>query len=134
MRKARLVPAVLALVAMGPSACRDGGPPGAESLPWSLHPSVVEAGAGIPFCEESTARVAEFMGRFEGQAPPSERYGGTVQVGVPGEMGGGMNAHVSDLHESNQLRFEMCINSPRYPAFQLRYQLNNRYKPGLDRL
>jgi peptide/nickel transport system substrate-binding protein len=86
----------------------------------------VEAGEGIPFCEESTAQVAEFMGRFEGQAPPSERYGGTVQVGVPGEMEGGMNAHISALHESNQhqifvnlmtlVRYDSDLNPVAYLA------------------
>lgn len=126
MRKARWVPAILALVAIGASACRDGRPSATETLPWSLHPSVVEAGAGIPFCEEATARVAEFMGRFEGQAPPSERYGGTVQVGVPGEMEGGMNAHISALHESNQhqifvnlmtlVRYDSDLNPVAYLA------------------
>jgi len=117
---------MLALMAFGTSACRDGGAPVAKSSPWSLDPSVVEAGAGIPFCEEATARVAEFMSRFEGQVPPSQRYGGTAVVGVPGEMAGGMNAHLSAQHESSQhqifvnlmtlVRYDSDLNPTPYLA------------------
>jgi hypothetical protein len=40
-----------------------------------LEASLSAVGAGIEFGEDVTARVAEFMTRFEGQIPPSARYG-----------------------------------------------------------
>ena len=93
--RVRWVPTILMLAGLGASGCLDRGFSVAGPVPWSLEPAVVEAGAGIPFCEDATARVAAFMSRFEGQAPPSERYGGTVTVGIPGEMEGGLNAHIA---------------------------------------
>ena len=102
MRKARWVSTILMLAVLAAGACRDESLRDTVLRSWSLDPSVVEAGAGIPFCEEATARVAEFMSRFEGQTPPSERYGGTVVVGAPGELSGGMNAHVAAPNASMQ--------------------------------
>ena len=71
MRQARLTRSILAAglaVVMG--AC-GGGEGGAsrEAGPWVLDASLAEAGAGVPFCENVTARVAEFMSQFEGQMP-----------------------------------------------------------------
>jgi peptide/nickel transport system substrate-binding protein len=96
------VSTILVITVVGAGGCLDGGSSVAEPAPWSLDPSLAESGAGIPFCEESTARVAAFMSRFEGQTPPSGRHGGTVVVGVPGEMSGGLNAHLVGQNESMQ--------------------------------
>ena len=58
-----------AAVAMG--ACGAGeGRASREAGPWMLEATLAEAGAGIPFCEEATSRVSEFMSQFEGQMPP----------------------------------------------------------------
>ena len=46
-----------------------------------LDSTLADAGSGIPFCDDVTARVAEFMSQYEGQAPPSDRCGGTAAVG-----------------------------------------------------
>ena len=92
----------------GASACRDGRSPFAGASPWALDPSVLEAGAGIPFCDEAMARVATFMGRFKGQEPSSERYSGTAVVGQPSEMSGGMNAHIVALYQSQH--HQMFVN------------------------
>jgi len=100
--------AILVLAVLGAVACRDPGVRGNETAPWSLDPAVLEAGAGIPFCEEAMARVAEFMSGFEGQMPPSEQYGGTAVVGVIGDMVGGMNAHVASQNESMQ--YQIFVN------------------------
>ena len=48
MRKTWCVPTMLALVAVGASACRDGRSPFAGASPWALDPSVLEAGGGHP--------------------------------------------------------------------------------------
>jgi peptide/nickel transport system substrate-binding protein len=114
------------LTVVGAVGCRDSGSSVADPASWSLEPAVAEAGAGIPFCEESTARVAAFMSGFEGQAPPSERYGGTVVVGVPGEMAGGLNAHIVPQNESMQhqifvnlmtlVRYDSDLNATPYLA------------------
>ena len=106
--RVRWVPTILMLAVLGASGCLDRGFSVAGPVPWNLEPAVVEAGAGIPFCEDATARVAAFMSRFEGQAPPSERYGGTVTVGIPGEMEGGLNAHIAQQNESMQ--HQMFVN------------------------
>jgi len=53
----------------------DGGRRG-EIVRWSLDPGVADIGDGIPFCDAAMARVAEYMGQFEGQVPPDDRYGG----------------------------------------------------------
>ena len=81
-----------------------GGEGGAsrEARPWMLEASLAEAGAGIPFCENVTARVSEFMSRFEGQMPPSTRYGGTAVVGSIGEIPAGMNSLISTDYTANQ--------------------------------
>ena len=100
MRRVGWVRTILVLAVVGPSACGDGGGTGS----WSLDPRVVQAGAGVPFCEEVTARVSEFMSGFEGQAPPSEQHGGVVVVGLPGELPGGMNAHVAAPNQSLQVQ------------------------------
>jgi ABC-type transport system substrate-binding protein len=69
---------------------------------------LADAGSGIPFCDDVTARVAEFMSQYEGQAPPSDRYWGTAVVGSVGELSGGMNGHVSASHASAQ--HQMFVN------------------------
>ena len=90
-----------AAVAMG--ACGAGeGRASREAGPWMLEATLAEAGAGIPFCEEATSRVSEFMSQFEGQMPPSARYGGTVVVGNIGEIPDGMNNHVSQGYTASQ--------------------------------
>jgi peptide/nickel transport system substrate-binding protein len=63
---------------------------------------LAEAGSGIPFCEEVTARVAEFMSQYEGQMPPSAQYGGAAVVGSIGEIPDGMNGHVSQDYTASQ--------------------------------
>ena len=97
----RTILAVGAAVLMG--ACQ-GGESGAshEAGPWMLEASLAEAGAGDPFCEGVTARVSEFMSQFEGQMPPSARYGGTAVVGNIGEIPDGMNNHVSQGYAASQ--------------------------------
>jgi len=67
-----------------------------------LEASLAEAGAGIPFCENATARVAEFMSQFEGQMPPSARYGGAAVVGSIGEIPAGMNSLISTDYTASQ--------------------------------
>ena len=105
------------LTVLGAGGCGERDVSVAEPASWSLESAVLEAGAGIPFCEEATARVAAFMSRFEGQAPPSEQYGGTVVVGAPGEMAGGLNAHVVDQNESMQHQiFVNLMTLVRYDA------------------
>ena len=108
MRRTRRVQTVLWLSVFVVGACADPGVPGAEVRPWGLDPSVREAGAGIPFCDEVTARVTSFMSNYDGQMPPTERYGGTVVVGAAGELPGGMNAHIAAPNES--LQHEIFIN------------------------
>ena len=80
---------------------------GAEDVarPWSLEASLAQAGAGIPFCEEVTARVAEFMSQYEGQMPPSDRHGGAAVVGSIGEIPDGMNNHVSQDYTATQHQY-----------------------------
>ncbi len=75
MREARSTTSVLAVGAVVLMGACGGGEGGAsrEAGPWMLEASLSEAGAGIPFCEEVTARVSAFMSQFEGQRPPSER-------------------------------------------------------------
>ena len=104
MRHARLATSILAAgVALVMGACGGGdGRASSEAGPWMLEASLSEAGAGIAFCEEATARVAEFMSQFEGQMPPSERYGGTTVVGSFGEIPDGMNNHVSQDYTATQ--------------------------------
>jgi peptide/nickel transport system substrate-binding protein len=94
MRQSRW--AVLVAVVTLAGAC--GGDSG-EVGPWSLDTGVEEIGDGIPFCDAAMARVAEYMGQFEGQVPPDERYGGTAVVGAVGELAGGLNGHVSASQE-----------------------------------
>ena len=108
MEKSRCVPTMLLLVLMGVSACGEPSPRGATTVPWSLNPGVLEAGAGIPFCDEAMARVAAFMGRFEGREPPSEQYGGTAVVGLTADMSGGMNAHIVVQYQSQH--HQMFVN------------------------
>ncbi len=108
MEKSRCVPTMLMLALMGVSACGEPSPRGATTVPWSLNPSVLEAGAGIPFCDEAMARVAAFMGRFEGREPPSDQYGGTAVVGLTADMSGGMNAHIVAQYQSQH--HQMFVN------------------------
>ena len=70
--------------------------------PWSLEASLARAGTGIAFCGQVTARVAEFMSRYEGQMPPSDRHGGTAVVGSIGEIPDGMNGHISQDYTASQ--------------------------------
>ena len=97
MTDTRLTKAILAAGAAVVLGACGGGEGGAsrEAGPWMLEASLFEAGAGIPFCEDVTARVSEFMSQFEGQMPPSERYGGTAVVGNIGEIPAGMNGLIS---------------------------------------
>ena len=94
MRQSRW--ALLITAAAFSGACAGGeGRPSTEAVPWSLDRGVAEIGDGIPFCDAAMANVAEFMGRFEGQLPPDDRYGGVAVVGSIGELTDGMNGHVS---------------------------------------
>ena len=104
MRQARLTRSILAAgLAVVIGACGGGeGGVSREAGPWVLDASLAEAGAGVPFCEDVTARVAEFMSQFEGQMPPSERYGGTVVVGGISEIPNGMNNHISQDYTASQ--------------------------------
>ena len=82
---------------------------------------MAQAGAGIPFCEEVTARVAEFMSQYEGQMPPSERHGGTAVVGSIGEIPDGMNGHISqDYTASQHQRFVNLMTLVKYEVVLLR--------------
>ena len=103
MREARLARLILVagLTAMM-GACGGEGGASREAGPWMLEASLAEAGSGIPFCEEVTARVSAFMSQFEGQMPPSERHGGTVVVASIGEIPDGMNNHVSQDYTASQ--------------------------------
>ena len=100
MRDARLPSSILGVgpaVLMGACGGDDGG-----ARSWSLEASLAQAGAGIPFCEEVTARVAEFMSQYEGQLAPSERYGGSAVVGAISEIVDGMNNHISASYDATQ--------------------------------
>ena len=94
MRQSRWAVAILVVTLMGACSEAERGSE-AEAVPWSLAPSVADIGDGIPFCDAAMANVTEFMGRFEGQAPADDRYGGTAVAAAIGELIGGMNAHVS---------------------------------------
>jgi peptide/nickel transport system substrate-binding protein len=114
------------LAVAGTAGCRDQGVSDAGPVPWSLHPALVEAGAGVPFCEEATARVNAFLSRFEGQVPPSQRYGGTAVVATTDELTGGMNALVAAVNPSMQhqifvnlmtlVRYDSQLNAVPYLA------------------
>ncbi len=105
IRKARWVTTILVVAVVILIVRRDMEVPAAQPASWSLDLSVIEAGAGIPFCDEAMARVVAFMSRFEGQEPPSGRHGGTVVVGAVSELANGMNGHVSRQLESSQLQW-----------------------------
>ena len=76
-------PILVVGVAVLVGACGGGeGESSREAGPWSLEASLAEAGAGDPFCDDVTARVAEFMAQYEGQLPPSPDYGGAAVVGT----------------------------------------------------
>ena len=104
MTDTRLTRSILAAGAAVLVGACGGGEGGAsrEARPWMLEASLSAAGAGIPFCEDATANVSAFMSQFEGQMPPSERYGGTAVVGGIGEIPDGMNNHVSQDFTSRQ--------------------------------
>lgn len=102
MSGSRFAAAVLAVVLTGACTGGDGDGEARAASGWSLDARVGSAGAGIDFCEEAMAGVTEFMSRFEGQAPPSERHGGTVVVGAGGEIGNGMNGHVVAEDQASQ--------------------------------
>ena len=104
MRDARLTRSMLAALAGVVMGACGGGEGGAfrEAGPWRLEASLADAGAGIAFCEDVTARVSAFMSQFEGQIPPSARYGGAAVVGGIGEIPNGMNNHVSQDVTSRQ--------------------------------
>ncbi len=117
MKHPRWIGTILTLAISGTGGCGEVGDSDAEPWSWSLDPSVLEAGADIPFCEDAMARVAEFMSRFEGEVHPSERYGGTAVAGAVGEMAGGMNAHVAAQNESMQHQiFVNLMTLVRYDA------------------
>ena len=104
MRGAWLTRSILAAGAAAVVGACGGGEGGAsrEAGPWMLEASLSEAGAGVPFCEDVTARVSAFMSQFEGQMPPSELYGGGVVVGNIGEIPNGMNGHISQDYTASQ--------------------------------
>ncbi len=101
MRQSRWTVLAVALVVSGACGGGEAGPSG-EVVPWSLDGGVVDIGDGIPFCEAAMARVAEYMGQFEGQVPADERYGGTAAVAAIGPIPGGVNAHVSADQGGNE--------------------------------
>ena len=104
MMDARLARSILAVGAAVVAGACVGGEGGAsrEAGHWMLEASLSEAGAGIPFCEDVTARVSAFMSQFEGLMPPSELYGGAVVVGSIGEIPNGMNSHISQDYTASQ--------------------------------
>lgn len=103
---------VLALGGCGEGSVSEAGP-----RPWSLAPTLLEAGSGIPFCDQAMPRVAEFMNRFEGQMPPSEQYGGTASAGALAEIVDGMNAHVSnDVISQQSQKFVNLMTLVRYDS------------------
>ena len=104
MTDTRLTSSILAAGAAVLLGACGGGESGAsrEAGPWRLEVSLAEAGAGIPFCEDVTARVSEFMSQFEGQMPPSDLYGGAAIVGGIGEIPNGMNGHISQDYTASQ--------------------------------
>jgi peptide/nickel transport system substrate-binding protein len=104
MNEARLTRSMLAAVAAAVVGACGGGEGGAsrEAGPWMLEASLSEAGAGIPFCEDVTARVSVYMSQFEGQMPPSELHGGAAVVGGIGEIPNGMNGHISQDYTASQ--------------------------------
>ena len=104
MRGAWLTRSILAAGAAVVVGACGGGEGGAsrEAGLWMLEASLSEAGAGIPFCEDVTVRVSAFMSQFEGQMPPSERYGGAAVVGSIGEIPNGMNNHISQDYTASQ--------------------------------
>ena len=101
MRQSRWALLITAAALSGACAGGEGGTP-AEALPWSLDRGVAEIGDGIPFCDAAMARVAEFMGQFEGEVPPDDRFGGTAVVAAIGELTDGMNGHISQLQVATQ--------------------------------
>ncbi len=101
MRRPRWTVLVAAVALSGACGGGDGGPSG-ETVPWSLDPVVTDIGDGIPFCEAAMARVAAYMGQFEGQVPPDDRYGGTAVAAARGPLSGGMNGHVSQQQETTE--------------------------------
>ena len=104
MRDARLTRSILAAVTAAVIGACGSGERGAsgDPVPWRLEASLAVAGAGIAFCDDVTADVSEFMSQFEGQMPPSERYGGAVVVGSIGEIPNGMNNHISQDYTATQ--------------------------------
>ena len=104
MRDTRLKKSILAVGVVVVAGACGGGEGGASraARPWMLEASLSEAGAGVAFCEEVTANVSAFMSQFEGQMPPSARYGGVAVVGSIGEIPDGMNNHVSQDVTSRQ--------------------------------
>ena len=73
-----------AVVVVGVGGCADG----TQSAGWRLDSTLADAGSGIPFCDEVTANVADFMSQYEGQAPPSDRYGGGTERGTGKQLPG----------------------------------------------
>jgi ABC-type transport system substrate-binding protein len=107
MRRPRRAWTTLTLGILATGGCGERGVPDSGPRPWSLEASVLEAGEGLPFCEETMARVDAFMSRFEGQVPPSDQYGGSATAGTPNEMPG-LNAHV--IAENTSLQHQIFIN------------------------
>ena len=104
MRRPFLTRTILAIGAAVVLGACGGGEDSAsrEAGPWRLEASLSEAGAGDPFCEDVTARVSTFMSQYEGQMPPSTRYGGTAVVGNIGEIPAGMNGLISTDYTAEQ--------------------------------
>jgi peptide/nickel transport system substrate-binding protein len=88
----------MVLGACGGDAAREPVPAG----PWSLDRTILDAGRGNAFCEAAMAGVADHLGQFEGQEPPSDRYGGITTVGSIGEIADGMNGFVSADYTASQ--------------------------------
>ncbi len=113
-RLTRSILAAGAAVVLGACGGGEGGV-SREARPWMLEASLSEAGAGIPFCEDVTARVSAFMAQFEGQMSPSTRYGGTVVVGNIGEIPAGMNGLIStDVTASQHQSFVNLMTLVQY--------------------
>ena len=121
MRDTRMTRSILAAGLVVVTGACGGGEGGAfrEAGPWMLAASLAEAGAGVPFCEDVTARVSAFMSQFEGQMPPSERHGGAVVVASIGDIPDGMNNHVSQDYSASQHQsfvIQRCFPPDPFPS------------------
>jgi peptide/nickel transport system substrate-binding protein len=102
MRKSGSILGVMAF-SLAVGACGgDGGGGPVPAGPWSLDRTMLEAGRGNEFCERAMTDVAEFLSQYEGEMPPSDRYGGIATVGSIGEIADGMNGLVSADYTASQ--------------------------------